>query len=113
MKKITAYIKPHKLSAVTLALHEVEGMTGMSVTDARGFGRGRAKEAPHTVREDLVDFIPAVKLEIVCHDALIEEIIETIRREAHTGLRGDGKIYVASIEDAMRISTGERGLGAI
>lgn len=113
MKKITAYIKPHKLSAVTLALHEVEGMTGMSVTNARGFGRGRAKEAPHTIREGLIDFIPNVKLEIVCHDEQVEEIVETIRETAHTGLRGDGKIYITSIEDAVRISTGERGLSAV
>ncbi len=113
MKEIKAYIKPHKLSAVTLALHRVEGLSGMSVSDARGFGRGRAKEAPHTIREDLVDFIPCVKIEIVCLDDLVEEVIETIRSEAHTGLRGDGKIYVAPVEDAVRISTGERGHAAI
>ena len=63
---IKAYIKPHKLSAVTLALHRVEGLSGMSVSDTRGFGRGKAKDAPHTIREDLVDFIPCVKIEIVC-----------------------------------------------
>ncbi|MFQ5569511.1 MAG: P-II family nitrogen regulator [Rhodothermales bacterium] len=114
MKEIKAYIKPHKLSAVTLALHKVEGLTGMSVSDVRGFGRGRAKEAPHKVREDLVDFIPHVKLEIVCHDDLVDEIVETIREAAHTGLRGDGKIYVLStVEKAVRISTGERGLNAV
>ena len=114
MKEIKAYIKPHKLSAVTLALHKIEGLTGMSVSDVRGFGRGRAKEAPHTIQEDLIDFIPHVKIEIVCHDELVDEIVETIRREAHTGLRGDGKIYVLSpVEEAVRISTGERGLSAV
>lgn len=113
MKKISAYIKPHRLSAVTLALHQVAGLSGMSVSNMRGFGRGRAKEAPHRIREDLVDFIASVKIEIVCHDDLVEEVVETIRREAHTGLRGDGKIYVAPIEDAVRISTGERGEAAV
>ena len=113
MKKISAYIKPHKLSAVTLALHEVEGLSGMSISDTRGFGRGRAKGAPNTVREDLVDFIPNVKLEIVCGDEQVDEIVETICREAHTGLRGDGKIYIAPIEGAIRISSGERGAAAV
>ncbi len=113
MKEIKAYIKPHKLSDVTLALRQVEGLSGMSVSDTRGFGRGRAKDAPHTVREDLVDFIPCVKIEIVCSDELVEEVVETILREAHTGLRGDGKIYVAPVEEAVRISTGERGQTAI
>ena len=114
MKEIKAYIKPHKLSDVTLALHHVEGLTGMSVSDVKGFGRGRAKDSPHSVREDLVDYIPHVKIEIVCHDELVEEVVETIRQAAHTGLRGDGKIYVLSrVEDAVRISTGERGEAAV
>jgi nitrogen regulatory protein PII len=113
MKLITAYIKPHKLSGVTRALHRVEGLTGMSAADVRGFGRGRAKNAPHTITEDLVDYVPHVRLEAVCRDEIVEEVVETIRREAHTGLRGDGKIYVAPVEDAVRISTGERGEAAV
>ena len=114
MKEIKAYIKPHKLSDVTLALHHVEGLTGMSVSDVKGYGRGRAKDSPHSVREDLVDYIPHVKIEIVCHDELVDEIVKTIRQAAHTGLRGDGKIYVhARVENAVRISTGERGEAAI
>ena len=114
MKEIKAYIKPHKLSGVTLALHHVEGLTGMSVSEVKGFGRGREKDAPHSVQEELIDYIPHVKIEIVCHDELVEEIIETIRGAAHTGLRGDGKIYVLShVEKAVRISTGERGEAAV
>ena len=113
MKEIKAYIKPHKLSDVTLALHHVEGLTGMSVSDVRGFGRGQAKDTPHSVREDLADHIPHVRIEIVCHDALVDRIVETIRSAAHTGLRGDGKIYVTHVHDAVRISTGERGAAAI
>ncbi len=113
MKQIQAYIKPHKLSAVTRALHHVDGLTGVSVLDVRGFGRGRAKGTLHCITEDLVDYVPHVKLEAVCADEIVEKVIETIRREAYTGLRGDGKIYVVSVEDAVRISTGERGEAAV
>jgi nitrogen regulatory protein PII len=113
MKRVTAYIKPHKLSDVTRALHRIDGLTGMSAADVRGFGRGRAKDVPHTITEDLVDYVPHVRLEAVCRDEIVEEVVETIRREAHTGLRGDGKIYVAPVEDAIRISTGERGEAAV
>lgn len=113
MKEIKAYIKPHKLSEVTLALHRVEGLTGMSVTDVRGFGRGRAKNAPHRITEDLVDFIPCVKIELICPDEMVDEIVSLIEKTAHTGLRGDGKIYVSDVESAVRISTGERGEKAV
>ncbi len=113
MKEIKAYIKPHKLTAVTLALHKLEGLTGMSVVDVRGFGRGKAKDAPYRIVEDLVDYIPHVKIEIVCLDELVEDIVSTIENIAHTGLRGDGKIYVSSVEEAVRIATGERGNSAV
>ena len=113
MKEIKAYIKPHKLSKVTLALHRIEGLTGMSVVDVRGFGRGKAKNAPHRIVEDLVDYIPHVKIEMVCRDDMVEEIISVIQKEAHTGLRGDGKIYISTIDDAVRIETNERGTIAV
>jgi len=114
MKEIRAYIKPHKLSQVTLALHHVEGLTGVTVSEVKGFGRGHAHEDPHSIRDELIDYIPHVKIEIICHEQLVDEIIDTIRREAHTGLRGDGKSYVFShVEEAVRISTGERGLSAV
>jgi nitrogen regulatory protein PII len=113
MKHVIAFIKPHKLSDVTLALHRVEGLTGMSAADVRGFGRGRARDMPDTFSEGAADFVPRVRIEVVCRDEIVEEVVETIRREAHTGLRGDGKIYVAPVEDAVRISTGERGEAAV
>ena len=94
MKHIISYIKPHKLTKVTLALHKVEGLTGMSVLDVRGFGRTKAKDEPHRIVEDLVDYVPHAKIEIFCKDDLAEEIVNTIQTEAHTGLRGDGKIYI-------------------
>ncbi len=113
MKHIIAYVKPHKLSKVTLALHKVEGLTGMSVLDVRGFGRTKAKDEPHRIVEDLVDYVPHIKIEIFCKDELTEEIVTTIREKAHTGLRGDGKIYISTVDDAIRISTGERGINAV
>ncbi len=113
MKEIIAFIKPHKLSKVTLALHSVDGLTGMSVSDVRGFGRGKARDAPHRVVEDLVDYIPHIKIEIICENHLVEEVIKIIEKEAQTGLRGDGKIYILPVEDAIRIQTGERGSTAV
>ncbi|MFH1241567.1 MAG: P-II family nitrogen regulator [Pseudomonadota bacterium] len=113
MKEIKAYIKPHKLSKVTLGLHKIEGLTGLSAMEVRGFGRGKAKDAPNRVVEDEIDYIPHVKIEIVCTDDKVEEIISVIEKSAHTGLRGDGKIYISTIDDAVRISTGERGEAAV
>ena len=113
MKEIKAYIKRHKLSSVTLALQKIEGLTGVSVSEVRGFGRGRARNVPDKVTEDMVDFIPQVKLEIICRDDLVETIVSTIEQAARTSLRGDGKIYVSPVETAIRISTGERGIKAV
>lgn len=109
MKEIKAYIKPHKLSEVTRALHKVEGLTGMSVVNVKGFGRSRAKDAPQRIVEDSVDYIPHVKIEIVCRDEMVDEIVSIIQKTAHTGLRGDGKIYISTVTDAIRIETGKRG----
>jgi len=113
MKHIIAYIKPHQLSKVTLGLHKIEGLTGISVLDIRGFGRTKVKDETHKIVEDLVDYIPHVKIEIFCKDSLVEQIVDTIKTAAHTGLRGDGKIYITAVYDAIRISTGERGGSAV
>lgn len=113
MKEIKAYIKPYKLSAVTLALHQVKGLTGMSVTDVRGFGHTRSIDAHHRTIDDLEDYVPHVKIEIVCKDELAGKLVSTIEEAAHTGLHGDGKIYVSEIADAVRISTGQRGEDAV
>jgi nitrogen regulatory protein PII len=85
----------------------------MSVIDVRGFGRGRGKDAPTRIVEGLIDYIPHVKIELVCQDDMVGEVVSAIEKQAHTGLRGDGKIYVSSVEQAVRISTGERGDSAI
>jgi nitrogen regulatory protein PII len=113
MKEVKAYINKHKLSNVTLALQQIEGLSGMSISDVRGFGRGRAKNVPDRITEDFLHYVPKIKVEIVCRDDLVEEVVSTIERTAHTGLRGDGKIFVSDVEAAVRISTGERGEKAI
>jgi nitrogen regulatory protein PII len=113
VKEIKAFIKPHMLSKVTRALQKVDGLTGMSVTDVRGFGRGRAKGIPHRIDEDLLDYSLRMKLEILCKDERVDEIVSLIEKTAHTGLRGDGKIYVSPVEMAVRISTGDRGDEAV
>jgi len=109
MKEIKAYIKPHKLSEVTKALHKVENLTGVSVVQVEGFGRSRKENDPGQDSGDWVFYVSHAKIEIVCLDEMVAEIIEAIQKAAHTGLRGDGKIYVSSVDEAIRIETGERG----
>lgn len=113
MKEIKAYIKSHKLADVTLALHHVEELTGMSVVDVRGFGRSRAQKAFKGMDYDPADYDPYTKIEIVCRDSLVDEIVSIIKKTAHTGLRGDGKIYVSNVENAVRIESGEEGEQAV
>lgn len=111
MKHIIAYIKPHKLSEVTLALHKVDGLTGMTVLEVKGFGCGWQEKV--SLEDQLYDFVPHIKIEIFCVDELANEIMYTIERAAHTGLRGDGKIYLCEMQEAVRISSGERGKNAV
>jgi nitrogen regulatory protein P-II 1 len=111
MKEIKAYIKPHKLSAVTKALHKIENLTGISVVQVKGFGRSRTKKDTDyiDIDGDWVFYVPHAKIEIVCLDEMVEQIVSTIQKAAHTGLRGDGKIYVSTVDEAIRIETGKRG----
>ena len=112
MKKIEAIIKPFKLDEVKEALHEV-GLQGITVTEAKGFGRQKGHTELYRGAEYVVDFLPKVKIEIVMDDNMLERAIEAIQKAAHTGRIGDGKIFVYSIEDAIRIRTGERGIDAV
>jgi nitrogen regulatory protein P-II 1 len=112
MKKIEAIIKPFKLDEVKEALQEI-GLQGITVTEAKGFGRQKGHTELYRGAEYVVDFLPKVKIEIVLADDLVEKAIETIQNAAKTGRIGDGKIFVYSIEDAIRIRTGETGLDAI
>jgi nitrogen regulatory protein P-II 1 len=112
MKKVEAVIKPFKLDEVKEALHEV-GIQGITVSEAKGFGRQKGHTELYRGAEYVVDFLPKVKIEIVMDDALVERAVEAIQQAAHTGRIGDGKIFVTSIEEVIRIRTGERGSDAI
>jgi nitrogen regulatory protein PII len=113
MKEIKAFIKPHMLSNVVMELSKYEGLSGLSVTKVQGFGRSRAKNSRHRIVEDMIDYVPHVKLEIVCRDACVDGIVACIEKTARTGLPGDGKIFISAIETAVRISTGERDEAAV
>jgi len=112
MKEIKAYIKKHKLSEVSRALRKIEGLTGMSVIDCRGLGIGWSDTKAQT-GGNLLDFQQGIKLEIMCRDDLAEAVVTAVQKAAHTGLKGDGKIYMSDISMAIRISTGERGAVAV
>jgi nitrogen regulatory protein P-II 1 len=112
VKKIEAIIKPFKLDEVKEALHEV-GVSGITVTEAKGFGRQKGHTELYRGAEYVVDFLPKVKLEVVVEDALAERVVEAIAAAAQTGRIGDGKVFVIPVETALRIRTGERDEQAI
>ena len=112
MKKIEAIIKPFKLDEVKEALQEV-GLQGITVTEAKGFGRQKGHTELYRGAEYVVDFLPKVKIEVVMEDQLVERAVEANQNAAHTGRIGDGKIFVSTIDEAIRIRTGERGADAI
>jgi len=112
MKKIEAIIKPFKLEEVKDALTEV-GIYGMTVTEVRGYGRQKGQKESYRGAEYTVEFVPKTKIEVVVADNLTEKVVETILRTAKTGSIGDGKIFVTSLGDAVRIRTGETGERAL
>ena len=112
MKKIEAIIKPFKLDEVKEALHEV-GVSGITVTEAKGFGRQKGHTELYRGAEYVVDFLPKVKLDVVVTDDMAERVDEAIAAAAQTGRIGDGKIFVSPVDTALRIRTGERDDAAI
>src|SRR5271169_6723277 len=112
MKMIVAIIKPFKLDEVKEALQEV-GLQGLTVTEAKGFGRQKGHTELYRGAEYVVDFLPKVKIEVVVEDMMVERAVEAIQRSAHTGRIGDGKIFIAAIDEVIRIRTGETGAQAI
>jgi nitrogen regulatory protein P-II 1 len=112
MKKIEAIIKPFKLDEVKEALQEI-GLQGITVTEAKGFGRQKGHTELYRGAEYVVDFLPKVKLELVLGDSMVDKAIEAIIGSAKTGRIGDGKIFVSNVEEAVRIRTGETGDDAI
>jgi nitrogen regulatory protein P-II 1 len=112
MKKIEAIVKPFKLDEVREALSEI-GVTGLTVTEVKGFGRQKGHTELYRGAEYVVDFLPKVKLEIVVADSLLERALDAIIKSARTGKIGDGKIFVSTVEQVVRIRTGESGEAAI
>ena len=112
MKKIEAVIKPFKLDEVKEALQEI-GIQGLSVIEAKGFGRQKGHTELYRGAEYVVDFLPKVKIEVVVADAQVEQVIDAIVSAARTGKIGDGKIFVTAVEQAVRIRTGEEGADAL
>lgn len=112
MKKIEAIIKPFKLDEVKEALQEI-GLQGITVTEAKGFGRQKGHTELYRGAEYVVDFLPKAKIEIVISDDMADKAVDVIQNAAKTGRIGDGKIFIYSIEDAIRIRTGEKGSDAI
>ncbi|MEO8134447.1 MAG: P-II family nitrogen regulator [Betaproteobacteria bacterium] len=112
MKKIEAIVKPFKLDEVREALSAL-GATGLTVTEVKGFGRQRGHTELYRGAEYVVDFLPKVKIEIIVADALVEAAIDAIVKAARTGKIGDGKIFVTTVEQVVRIRTGETGEAAV
>ena len=112
MKKIEAIIKPFKLDEVKEALHEV-GIQGITVLEAKGFGRQKGHTELYRGAEYVVDFLPKVKIEVIVEESMCERVVDAIQQAAQTGRIGDGKIFISTIDEAIRIRTGERGGDAV
>jgi nitrogen regulatory protein P-II 1 len=112
MKKIEAIVKPFKLDEVKHALTKI-GVQGMTVLEVKGFGRQRGHTEVYRGAEYTIDFVPKAKIELIVVDELVPQVIETIQRAAKTGKIGDGKIFLSSVDEVIRIRTGERGRDAI
>ncbi len=112
MKKIEAIIKPFKLDEVKEALQEI-GLQGITVLEAKGFGRQKGHTELYRGAEYVVDFLPKVKIEVVLPDEVLDKAVEAILKAAKTGRIGDGKIFISAVDDAIRIRTGEKGANAI
>lgn len=112
MKKIEAVIKPFKLDEVKEALNDV-GIQGITVLEAKGFGRQKGHTELYRGAEYVVDFLPKVKIEVVVDDAMADTVVEAVQNAAQTGRIGDGKIFISTIDEAIRIRTGETGVDAV
>ncbi|MDT3740210.1 MAG: P-II family nitrogen regulator [Candidatus Kapabacteria bacterium] len=113
MKEIKAIIRPFKLLEVIDELTKIEGLPGVTVSEIKGFGKSRAKNAPDKIVYDLVEFIPRIKIEVVVIDEMVEEVVNVLQKYSHTGNSGDGKIFIFNVEEVVKIRTNERGEGAI
>jgi len=112
MKKIEAIVKPFKLDDIKEALNEI-GIQGMTISEVKGYGRQKGHKEIYRGAEYVVDFIPKIKIELVVDATIADQVVEKIRFAANTGKIGDGKIFVLSVEEAIRVRTGETGIDAI
>lgn len=116
MKMIAAVIQPFMLTKLTRAFEAIEGFPGMTVVEVEGFGREKTHPEPgeaHRRLEDVVDFVKKVRVEVAAPETMVERIVHTIAQVTHTGNRGDGKVFVWTLDDALRIRTGEAGESAL
>jgi nitrogen regulatory protein P-II 1 len=113
MKEIKAIIRPFKLLEVTEALQKIEGLPGVTISEIKGFGKGRAKNSIDKIVYEMVELIPRIKLEVVVADEMVDEVVNVIQKYSHTGNTGDGKIFVSTVDDIIKIRTNERGKDAI
>lgn len=113
MKMIVAFVQAYRLDAVTRRLESIPHLPGMTVSNARGFGREKVREPPHTAREALTDFTRTARIEVIAPEELVEAVVEAVVAAARTGQHGDGKIVVLPVDDAIRVRTGERADAAL
>jgi nitrogen regulatory protein P-II 1 len=113
MKEIKAIIRPSKLREVTEELHRVAGLPGVTVTEIKGYGKSRAKDAKDKLVYEMVEFVPRIQLEVVVNDEMVDDVVNAIQKFSHTGNTGDGKIFVVNVEETVKIRTNERGRDAI
>jgi len=113
MKEIKAIIRPFKLLDVAEALKEIEGLPGVTVSEIRGFGKGRSKNAKDKIVYEMVELVPRIQLEVVVDDEMVDAVVNIIQKYAYTGNTGDGKIFVINVEETVKIRTNERGPAAI
>lgn len=113
MKEIKAIIRPSKLLEVSEKLHEIDGLPGVTISEIKGFGKGRAKKAKDKIVYEMVEFIPRIQLEVVVHKEMVDAVVNVIQKYAHTGNTGDGKIFVSTVDEIVKIRTNERGRDAI
>ena len=113
MKEIKAIIRPSKLLEVTEELHAIEGLPGVTISEIKGFGKGRARNAQDKVVYEMVEFMPRIQLEVVVEDGMVDQVVNVIQKYAHTGNTGDGKIFVSTVDEVVKIRTNERGPGAV
>jgi nitrogen regulatory protein P-II 1 len=113
MKEIKAIIRPFRLREVTEELHKIDGLPGVTVSEIKGFGKSRARNAKDKIVYEMVEFIPRIIIEVVVNDEMADEVINVIQKVAHTGNTGDGKIFVIPVEETVKIRTNARGRDAI